>query len=252
MAYALPYALSPEQQTNYERVLQAALLPSLVIPGENELAVTYKEAQRVVQKHMMEPYADLLEEHILSIVATEKERILDELRTSPHVWMSAKIFSWNTIHYHETLKDMLKRQSAMTYDETIDHYQWTSDRAKLIKDKGLEHEFGVFYSEGVFTYWPLPCVKIERIFKNTNLADRIALSLGPNFTAFIRAEFLEENTRDFKMDAMKHTLCVRFHPFGPQRSTMVRLLSVVESEAERKSRNQKRTLNEGEMKIFTK
>jgi hypothetical protein len=79
-------------------------------------------------------------------------------------------------------------------------------------------------------------VKVDRIFRHSDLAKRISLSLGPNFYPRFLQELVSEvsdQVNDGGYRVYKKTLVVVYYPFGLEKDKMKKLLEVAKSQAKR-------------------
>ena len=249
----LSFNLSPADLALFEGLQRNALLPELSKPGEGELVKLYVEKKKEEEKKYMAPYADLLEAEILSELALRKETIQKKLKDSEGSSFTVELFSWNTVYYRESLQDLKRRQSSMTADELREHHRVKHDQEALIQRNGWLSTFGTTvnyidedgYAQTYYGHYP---VKVDRIFRNSDLQFRISLALGPNFYPFIRNEYVGESNADYgdteEFRVMKKTLCLRYFPFGVSQGQMARILEVVKAKNKRSAEGMVVTLGE--------
>jgi hypothetical protein len=234
---SLSFNLSPEDAAIFQTLQASALLPTLAEPGEGELVELFKQRKREEQKKFIEPYADLLESDLVKMLGRRKASILQELKSN----FTAKLFSWNSVGYHESLSSLKRRQDGMTTKELSDHNVAMRERQFLILENDWESMFsveGVHYADGGYEdvpYTALFPVKIDRIFRNSDLDKRLSLKLGPNFFPHIEYELIvgagDESAYGYSV--YKKTLCVTYYPFGVSKDKMVKLLKTAKEQAER-------------------
>ena len=239
----LPYALSAEDAALFQSLQASALLPTLARPGEGELMAVYQQKKREEEFKTIEPFADLLEHHLAERLEVRKEAILKQLRESKDTFFTVDLFSWKTVIYSETSQDMRRRYAAM--DDGSSLVLENRRRAILIEDNKWETTFGVestnpysdYADEPWWAYYPK---KVDRIFRNSDLAMRLSLKLGPNFFPFFRWETVEgsfdESEHGFTV--YKKTLYVRYYPLGVTKMQLTKLLGVAKKQAERMSRGE--------------
>jgi len=239
----LSFTLSPADAVLFKSLQQKAILPELAVPGEGELVKLFKQKKKEQQKAFLAPYADILETEILHELASRKKTILKKLTECEGTSFAVPLCSWNTIHYRESLQELGHRVSAMTPDELRAHYANRYSQEQLFEANGWESMFG---TKDVYTdedgertvidgYYP---VKVDRIFRNTDLAQRVSLALGPNFFPFIGSEYIETPGSDWREDSFwvyKKTLYVRYYPFGVSKTHMTRLLDVLKAKNARQT-----------------
>jgi hypothetical protein len=115
-----------------------------------------------------------------------------------------------------------------------------------ITDNGWESKFWVETTQSYYDSWAgeyvqeatvttYPPVKVDRIFRNSDLAMQVSLKLGPNFFPFTKWERIDEacDESDHGYSVYKKTLWVRYYPFGVTQQQMTRLLAVAKTQAER-------------------
>lgn len=252
-SFNLPFTLSAEDAALFKSLQTSAILPDLAHPGRGELVEVFKHKKREENRAIVAPYADILETELTKILNKRKGSILEQLRESKDTSFTVPLFSWNTVYYTETLSALRAREAVMSSDEFREHAEAQSQRWKTIANEGWETKFGVEcaavygYGEDHETDWVYPNMKVDRIFRNSDLAMRLSLKLGPNFFPTIKWELLHEDhhSRDGFM-AYKKTLCVRYYPFGVSENQLKRLLAVVKSEASRIAEGEKTHLRPGE------
>lgn len=255
-SFNLPYTLSAEDAALFKTIQDSALLPSLAQPGEGKMVELFKQNKKEEQKRIIAPYADLLEEQLMKMLLQRKAEILQTLKESKGTSFSVDLFSWKTINYHESLSQLKAREADMSREERIAHYRSQNAHAAAVKETGWESMFGV-YEEGwngreaetMETFAP---VKVDRIFRNSDLAMRISLALGPNFLPFIAWENKDHSVSMGWLqgfNVFKKTLGVRYYPFGVPKQQMKELLAVAKSEAKRFAEGKKTRLGGGEYTV---
>lgn len=249
----LSIKLSAEDATLFNQLQESALLPDLAYPGEGELVRLFKAKKREEEANKMEPYADLLEIELLKMLTARKESILKQLRESKDSTFAVDLFAWNTVIYSESLTEFHRRVSEMTHEQKDQHDQKLREQKRLIADNGWEDTFAVETSSDSYwdpdlknTFWRFDPVKVDRIFRNSNLKMRLSLALGPNFFPGVRWDLLQ---REDGFTAYKKTLFVTYYPFGVNKRQMTLLLETAKKEAERKRLSQKTTYGESDYGI---
>ena len=241
----LPYALSAEDAALFQSLQASALLPTLSTPGEGELMPVYRKNMRDEEFKRVEPYADLLEHDLAERLEVRKASILKQLRESKDTLFMVDLFTWKTVIYHESSQDMRRRYAAMEDGRTSLILE-NRRRAILINDNKWETTFGVectnpyswdYPEEPWWAYYPL---KVDRIFRHSDLAQRLSLKLGPNFLPFFRSEKVEGagEESDHGFSVYKKTLYVRYYPLGVTEFQLTKLLAVAKKQKERMSLGQ--------------
>lgn len=242
-----------------EYLSASAILPSLA-SDMNEFSARYKMASQEIERQNMLPYADLLEEYIKSRLKDHsfQQGLLQQLRDSSPLLMEAKIFSWRTIYYNESLSSLLRREAIMTEEELKEHRALMAEREEEIRKNGWEDMFGLAYEYQDDSYpdinissWSRKPVRVTRIFEKTNLQYRIAMALGPHFTPRLYPKFLEahgDEETGFRLYEM--VLSVIYHPFGLNPKYLMTFLKEVREDQERKEKDEKATLNDGEFLVM--
>jgi hypothetical protein len=254
---SLSFTLSADDAALFAALQGKALLPSLAVPGKGELVQLYKEKKRDEEFKIIEPYADLLETELKRILEQRKESVLTQLRESKNSTFTVDLFSWTTVHYYESLSDMQRRVSEMTPEEVERHNWQRTSRQRRIEENGWESTFGVMTHSSVYgyeadeawhSYYPK---KVDRIFRNSDLAWRLSLALGPNFFPSYRWDLVEDagDTSDFGFSVYKKTLYVRYYPFGVSKAQMTKLLAVAKKDAERISKDEKAAFGSEEFSV---
>ena len=253
-SFNLPYTLSAEDAALFKTIQDSALLPSLAQPGEGKMVELFKQKKKEEQKRIIAPYADLLEERLMKMLLQRKAEILQTLKDSKGTSFSVDLFSWKTINYHESLSQLKAREAYMSREERNTHYRSQNAHAAAVKETGWESMFGV-YEEG-YNGWAaeimerLAPVKVDRIFRNSDLAMRISLALGPNFLPYIALENNDPSMGWLQgFNVFKKTLGVRYYPFGVPKQQMKELLAVAKSEAKRFAEGKKTRLGGGEYTV---
>ena len=258
MASSLPYTLSAEEATLFAQLQDSALMYELVTPGEGELVELYKQKKREQQKKRVLPYADLLADELMYMLQKRKDQIMAQLRESNDTEFMVDLFSWKAVHYHESLDRLKKREADMTPTELHDHLRKKHDEKELIKANGWESTFGAdehgfngWAEETTTIYEPM---KVDRIFKDSDLALRLSLFLGPNFSTSIRWDnalpgesYIDSVMRGFSV--YKKTLYVNYHPFGLPKKQLIKLLAVAKEDKRRQAMGEKIRLRSGEYPV---
>lgn len=253
-SFNLPYTLSAEDAALFKTIQDSALLPSLAQPGEGKMVELFKQKKKDEQKRIIAPYADLLEERLMKMLLQRRAEILQTLKDSKGTSFSVDLFSWKTINYHESLSQLKAREADMSREERNTHYRALNAHAAAVKGNGWESMFGV-YEEG-YNGWALEIVetfapvKVDRIFRNSDLAMRISLALGPNFLPYTTWENNVPSMGGGQgFNVFKKTLGVRYYPFGVPKQQMKELLAVAKSEAKRFAEGKKTRLGGGEYTV---
>ena len=253
----LPFTLSASESAVFQRIQSEALLPALAQPGKGELVQLFKQKKREEEIKKVAPYADLLESTLKQELRDRKDSILKQLRESDSSTFKVDLFSWKTVHYFEALSELNARVDAMTEDERVAHGQKMRARSYQIEDNEWESTFGVdshnaagwgYDPEFYTTYYPM---KVDRIFRNSDLAWRLSLALGPNFFPSYRWDRVEGagDDSDYGFCVYKKTLYVTYYPFGVKKTYMDKLLAVAKKDAERISLGQKTVFIPGEYPV---
>jgi hypothetical protein len=242
---SLPFTLSVADATLFQELQDSALLPSLAKPGEGELVELFKQKKREEQCNIVEPYADLLEINLKGMLKRRLPSILQSLREAKSTVFTADLFSWYTVQYSETISERQARISKMTYEERAKHYLAVSDREEDIAQNGWET---MFATRGFWEYTRKD-IKVERIFRFSDLKERLSLALGPNFYPHIRTEWVSDvsdqvDDRGFRV--YKKVLAVKYYPFGVSADQLKKLLEVAKKQAQRKAEGKITTYEKGE------
>jgi hypothetical protein len=254
---SLSFQLSPSDAALFESLQASALLPTLAEPGEGELVELYKQRKREENKKHIEPYADLLEIDLVKMLEARKASILQQLKESKDSNFTAKLFSWNSVGYHESLSGLQRRQDGMTTKELSEHNVAMRERQFLILENDWESMFSVegteFFidADGRYNNQPFTSrypVKVDRIFNNSDLANRLSLKLGPNFFPYIEWEPIQGagDESAYGYSVYKKTLCARYYPFGVKKGQLMKLLATARTDAERISLGKKSVYAMGE------
>jgi hypothetical protein len=260
MASSLPYTLSAEDAALFKRLQDSALLPETAKPGEGALVQLFKQQKKQEQKTIIEPYADLLEAELKMNLANRKADILAELKASKSSTFTAKLFSWNSVSYYEAIWEQTKRIAAMSQEEQRAYHDKMADREYRIKVNKWETMFRVekmiyidddeysFERARMQYYDSLLAVKVDRIFRQSDLGKRLSLTLGPNFFPYITWTPIEGASEegDDGFQVYQKTLCVRYYPFGVAKLQMEQLLKTAKEQAKRKAEGKIRTLESEE------
>lgn len=256
-SFNLPYTLSAEDAALFSSLTSSALLPSLAKPGEGEMVELFKQRKKEEQKQLVLSHADILEDELKKMLEKRKEDILQQLRESKGTAFSVDLFAWSTVAYHESLSQLKQRQSEMTYDQRMAHYAAQREKDQLIRENKWETMFSTEYShvygydEDAETDVTRSPMKVDRIFRCSDLAMRLSLALGPNFFPYTRWEYVDGRDSYAKegFSVYKKVLGVRYHPFGVSQTQMRQLLAVAKSEASRLEKGEKVGLTGGEYAV---
>lgn len=251
--------LSTEDRALFQSLQGSCLLPSLSVPGEGdsqEMVDLYLRRKEEEQRQFIAPYADLLEDELVKMLTRRQDLILRDLKNSKDSSFVVELFSWNTVSYDEALWAMKARIAKMSLQERYVHELRQGDREGTIELNRWEYKFGTEmaqtygYGPGDEADWVRTPIKVDRIFRKSDLAMRISLKLGPNFFPFTKMEriFLTEGLPEVGNGyrVYKKTLCVRYYPFGVPESKLKSLLAVAKKENERFEKGQRATLGAAE------
>lgn len=255
----MAFSLSTADSALFKALQEAAILPEAAKPGDGELVQLFKQKKREEQKKDMEPYADILEEQLKVNLWDRKNAILKQLKQSKSSTFTAELFSWKTVSYYETIWEQNKRVAAMTREERREHGFKKMGLKERIERNGWESTFGVkarstldWGDDVDRIYWSLYPVKVDRIFRHSDLARRLSLALGPTFYPYITWDPVEGATevdgdgeRGFQV--YKKTLCVRYYPFGVPKQSLELLLQTAKEQAQRRTEGKVRCLDTNEM-----
>lgn len=169
-----------------------------------DLAFLHKEHRRFLEAQQLQPYADLLFARIMDAAAgTEsKKRLLlstlkEQIRGTDKMENCAvTLWEFNAIHWHQTLEQKMQCQPA---------FRPAAERetARLISENGWDARIGTKmwwdrdnidwsdeYPEENFS-WELTPVRVHRVFKNTDLLQRINAQFGTKFMVRLSPSILE-------------------------------------------------------------
>lgn len=234
----LSYSLSEEQTALFNEMARSALLPQTAVPGKGELVERYKKEQRESQRKQMQPYADLLGCCILRQIHAKRDELLAELHAQPWDKMSVPLFSWNTVMFNETIQEMNNRTDGMKTCEYVEESRKIAERARMIEECDGEHMFGVAQTERFGVDVALREVRIERIFRNSDLATQLVTALGPNFTYKIEYTRVTQSEHydyesPYGFRVMTKTLLAVYHPFGMTKTMLMKNLEVYKAYTDR-------------------
>lgn len=255
----LPYTLSAEDAAVFTTLQDSALLPELAKPGKGEMVELFKQKKYEEQRALLAPYADILEAELKKMLEQRKSVILQKLKESKGTAFTVELFSWTTVHYHESLSQLKKRESEMGFEERHEHYLAQRKKDQLITANKWETmfgtEYGLVYGYGEDDYPDVARVsmKVDRIFRFSDLTMRLSLALGPNFYPFMRwvnvmpEPFTAAERRGYFV--YKKVLCVRYYPFGVSKLQMDKLLACAKTQAQRLADGEKISLTGGEYPV---
>ena len=250
--YSLPGSISKEDARLMSSLNRASLLGQAGL-SYGELFTLHKTLRGAEESKFFEPYADLLEEDLAAKLTAGKDTILAAFKKCTHSQLEVPLVSWNTVRWHESLNELQWRRSNMTSDQLAAEQELKWEQEQTILDNGWETKVGVtkriFECVGynVFeesTETSLFPAKVDKIFRHSDLAQRIALLFGTNFSTYIKQETVDGagDAREVGgFSVAKRTLVLRFLPYGPTPSQMKRLLEVARTQNERRDAG-KRTL----------
>jgi len=248
MASSLPFVLSAADAALFQELQTNAVFPEFATPGEGELAEAYKKVSKERLRERMEVYADLLFPQIMEVIEAKKIDILYQLKADPHKTMEADLFSWNTVVYTESFSNYKRRLSAMSSQERFDEENRQYDERQTFEQNGWEHTIGltmqsVSLNGGWESYPILTPQRIERVFRHSNLAERIALALGPNFMPFTKTKCVYgDETKGKDYGVFRKTLSVIYMPFGRAKTNLLKALEVARNQKKRESEGKVRTI----------
>jgi hypothetical protein len=223
-------------------MVAGAILPEIAVPGRGELVERYKKGMREAERADMLPYAELLGGCILRQMKAKREKLLAGLKSAPWNDMCVPIFSWNTVEYREKLEQMKSRCSAMTAEELAAHNKLVDERKSQIAAADGEHMFGVAQTKRFGCDIAMREVRIDRIFKNSDLATLLVTSLGPGFSWRIT----RTSERPAHVDAWSpygywfttKTLYAVYHPKGLPKAKLLKNIQVFRDHSDRMDRDE--------------
>lgn len=219
----------------------------------HKLNKTAEDAKR------MEPYADILEDELVAMLKAGKDNLVAELKKCKSADIQIPLFNWNTVIWHESLHELNSRRAKMTAEERKDSHETKWAQEEMIDRNKWETKFSVInetleYDASVddmveyfyHTYYPM---KVDRIFKQTDLAQRLALALGPNFSTYTRTTSLE-NAGDKReiggFSVLKKTLYLKYHPYGLPYNLFQPFLQIAKVQEDRKNKGERTVLKRSE------
>jgi hypothetical protein len=241
MASSLPFTLSAADAALFNELQASAVFPEFATPGEGDLAAAYKKASKERLRERMEIYADLLLPLILEVAQAKKMDIVYQLIKDPHKTMEADIFSWNTVVYTESFSDYKRRLAAMSSQDRFDEENRQYEERQMFEQNGWQHTLGLDVDiRSPWGGWDscamLSPQRIERIFNHSNLAERVALALGPNFMPYTKTTCVYgEETAGKNYGVFRKTLSVIYMPFGRPKTNLLKALEVVRNQKKREA-----------------
>ncbi len=256
--YSLPGSISSADALLISSINKGSLLGNAGL-AYNELFSLHKANKRTEDIKVVEPYADLLEDELVSKLQEKKDTILAAFKKCTSSDLEVPLFSWKSIRWNESLSNREWRRAQMTAEELAADSILKYDQENKIELNDWETKFGVKhyswqydeYEEDTvehshFVHYPM---KVDRIFRTSDLAHRISLHFGVNFYTYVKQDFLgglgdEDMTTGFNV--VKRTLVLKYLPYGPSHGQMQRLLQVARTQKERKDNGERATLMRNE------
>jgi hypothetical protein len=178
-------------------------------PFHADLEQTKLELQKKKEKELVQPYADLLLAHIKSAVTARRGEIWETLAATGE----CEVFSYEALHYNQDLVDKKRRLAEMSAEEreavftaeepTETHFglkKWHANDAEAVAEGD-----DLFYQS--HELYP---IKVQRIFRSSDLGVRISLLFGPHFFIKKERKCLERKEGNFGWTHQKVTIKVVF------------------------------------------
>jgi hypothetical protein len=198
-----------------------------------ELERTKEEARTKREKEFVQPYADLLFEHIKASVTARKAELWETLKTKGE----CAVFSYEMLRYNQTMLEKQRRLDEMTSDERVAHFEAEVEEPKETQFGANKWFFNSWkdtededdYYQGTLHY----PIKVQRIFRRSDLAVRIGLLFGPHFVTKRTYETLSTREGDFGWSHQKVTLQVVFKGDTISKGEVAQILRVAKETKER-------------------
>ena len=233
-----------------------------VSKSHGDLHALYKMHKAHETQEMLAPYVDILEDELVAILKAEKDKLIAQLKNCTSSDIEVDLFSWNTVQWNESLSALQRRVAKMTPEERVEHSKKKKAQYKMIKEKGWETKFGILHdtweaddiswAQEAYSYYSYPPKKVDFIFRHSDLAQRLVLALGPNFSTWTNStriatvgEYFEENS----FFVLKNTLVLRYHPYGLKHQDLNKLLNVAKVQERRREKCDRHALQEYETAV---
>ena len=219
-----------------------------------DLYMLYKQHKDRETQEMLNRYVDILEDELVAILKAGKDNLLAELKKCTTSNMQVDLFNWNTVVWYETLTELKWRVAQMSPEQRTEHDAKKKAQYALIEEMGWETKFGVKRVPWDLQQPTLAYTKekVDFIFRHSNLAQRLVLALGTNFSTFIKCSRVHDEGEYGELNRFsvyKKTLVLKYHPYGLNYHQMNHLLNVAKVEKERRDKLERKELEMDERAV---
>ena len=142
-----------------------------------------KESKKRKEQVKLQPYNDMLFDHIMETLELQKDSIREKLmeglaRDSPYP--SFEILEYNSVLYNDSLEEKIQKLNSMTGEERARAYKQETKENIRIRDNSWDATIGLTRS----SYYSMHPVRLDRIFKHTDILRRIANEFGTKYKVY--------------------------------------------------------------------
>ncbi len=178
----------------------------------------------------LQPVADVLYTKMSAMLDEEgvKERLfqkLSEVCGKEHydTALRVPVFTFNTIFYNESLEEAKKKDADIAPEDLYDYRAKQEAKKQARIDAGHE---AVVYLDYASMYWGRSQnERIYRILKKTDILERLAVKMGPNFRFRMSTSYVPLHTTK-KWSTYPATVYLEFFPKGQPEYIVKRLGAV--------------------------
>lgn len=229
-----------------------ALAPHQIVPDLNAAVpppAPSPSIREVALRGAMEIYADLLLPRIVDYVKkfqTLNPQILKGFEGEGRV---IDIFAWNTVSFTQSLSDYKAALARMSPEERQAEFVSRGRIDKMIYQRDWQHAVCVMKNDPAWEmpYPILSMQSLDRIFRYSTLAERIALALGPQFVPVINTKIVRgpaPGSNGFWVKEKTLSLC--YYPNALPADAQRRLKHVAEMQESRMRNGKIRVLDKNE------
>jgi hypothetical protein len=182
-----------------------------------------KESKKRKEQLKLQPYADILFDHIMETLELQKDSIREKLTSDlakDTKYPSFEILEYNSVMYNDTLEEKIQKQRSMTEEERTTAYKQETKQNIRIRTNGWDATIALTRN-GYYTMHP---VRLERIFKHTDILRRIANEFGTKYKVYNDTKYILVQAPSYCV--WKKSLRLVFKSDGPLQKDIQEILAV--------------------------
>lgn len=182
-----------------------------------------KESKKRKEQLKLQPYADMLFDHIMETVEEQKRSIKDKLMldlSKDTKYPSFELMEYNSVMYSDSLEEKIQKQRNMTEEERTTAYKQETKNHIRIRDNGWDATFALTRNG----YYSMAPVRLDRIFRYTDILRRIANEFGTKYKVYNDAKYILVQDEHFCV--WKKSLRLVYKSDGPLEKDIQEILAV--------------------------